>query len=154
MSASIRNMSLPEPDSGRSTGSSGSSRSAGGWDDSIADRFTFDASAISVDPRRSCSISSHAVAHGCSVLGIRAGAATGSGSVSVSGVNDKEEGWIAWETSFAPNRVCRVACNDDGSVVVASTAAGTVSLMSGRDGDVLATRRVYSIDGGKSRVER
>lgn len=35
--------------------------------------------------------------------------------------------------------------NADGSVIVASTAGGTVSLLRGSDGKVLATRRVYAI---------
>mmetsp|Transcript_26979 Transcript_26979/g.54545 ORF Transcript_26979/g.54545 Transcript_26979/m.54545 type:complete len:189 (-) Transcript_26979:225-791(-) len=174
MAASTRTMPLPEPDSGRSTGSSGTngSKSAGGWDDSIADRFTFDESAAaisSIDIRRSCSISSHAVAHGCSVLGIRTSvdsvvaeaaaegddaSASNVGGRSSSNTDDDEEeeqreDWVAWEASFEPNRVCRVASNSDGTVVVASTAAGTVSLMSGRDGGVLATRKVYSSSAGE-----
>ena len=167
-------MPLPEPDSGRSTGSSSSGgstgKSAGGWDDSIADRFTFDASAaISMDARRSCSVSSHAVAHGCSVLGIRtpdsadgddAAASSAGGRSSSAGSsgstdtdNEEREDWVAWEATFEPNRVCRVASNADGTVIVASTAAGTVSLMSGRDGGVLATRRVYSATGEGESIE-
>lgn len=139
-------MSLPDPDSGRSAGSSGSggSKSAkpvGGWE--WGDKFTFDASAISVDSRRSCSVSPHAVAHGCSVLGVKKSVGGGGG------IDGGDDDWIDWEASFEPNRVCRVASNDDGSVVVASTAAGTVSLMSGRDGGMLATRRVYSVEEGE-----
>jgi uncharacterized protein YciU (UPF0263 family) len=50
--------------------------------------------------------------------------------------------WMTWKTSFAPQQVCRVACNQDGSIIVASTDGGTVSLLRARDGKVLATRRV------------
>ena len=52
--------------------------------------------------------------------------------------------WVAWEATF-DHRVGRVASNADGTVVVASTAGGTVSLLRGSDGQVLATRRVYSV---------
>ena len=55
-----------------------------------------------------------------------------------------DQDWIAWEATF-DHRVCRVTSNADGSVVVASTAGGTVSLLRGSDGKVLATRRVYAV---------
>jgi hypothetical protein len=59
----------------------------------------------------------------------------------VCGISSKDD-WITWKTSFAPHKVCRVASNQDGSIVVASTDGGTVSLLRARDGTVLATRRV------------
>lgn len=66
----------------------------------------------------------------------------------VYGIDDKnDEKWTTWRTSFAPHHVCRVTSNQSGSIVVASTDGGTVSLMRGRDGKVLATRRVSNIEG-------
>ena len=49
-----------------------------------------------------------------------------------------------WKTSFAPHQVCHVASNHDGSVIVALTNGGNISLLRARDGQVLATRRVVS----------
>ena len=141
----LRSLPLPNPDSTTSVGSSRSTRSnAGGWDATVANdaRFNFDAaSALSADARRSCSVSPHAISHGCSVVGIRR---------NNNSDDDQEDGfgsdqdWIAWEATF-DHRVCRVTSNADGSVVVASTAGGTVSLLRGSDGKVLATRRVYAV---------
>ena len=81
------------------------------------------------------SICFHAMAHGSVVCGI------GSSS---------SEDWITWKTSFAPHKVYRVASNHDGSIIVAATDGGTVSLLRARDGKVLATRRV-SMSGGTHR---
>ena len=146
----LRSLPLPNPDSTTSAGSGRTTRSgAGGWDATVAhdEKFTFDAaSALSADARRSCSVSPHAISHGCSVVGIRR---TEDGSSNNSD-DDQDDGfgndrdWVAWEATF-DHRVCRVTSNADGSVVVASTAGGTVSLLRGSDGKVLATRRVYTV---------
>ena len=50
--------------------------------------------------------------------------------------------WISWKQSFAPYNVCRVKSNHDGSIIVCSTDAGTVALLRGIDGAVIATRKV------------
>ncbi len=47
-----------------------------------------------------------------------------------------------WSTSFAPHLVCHLASNHEGSIIVASTNEGNISLLRARDGQVLATRRV------------
>jgi hypothetical protein len=66
----------------------------------------------------------------------------------VYGVGDNsDENWTTWRACFAPHHVCRLASNQDGSIVVASTDGGTVSLMRGRDGKILATRRVSNTEG-------
>lgn len=49
---------------------------------------------------------------------------------------------LSWKTSLAPHRIHQVATNEGGSVVAATTDNGTVSILRGRDGRVLATRRV------------
>ncbi len=146
--------SLPLPDASSTTsGTTKAKAAAGGWDATVADRFDF--SQMSADARRSCSVSPHAVSHGCSVVGIRRrggddhsenGGEAG-GDDDDSEHNDpqrQQEEWVAWEANF-DHRVGRVASNADGTVVVASTAGGTVSLLRGSDGQVLATRRVYAV---------
>ena len=144
----LRFLPLPNPDSTTSVGSSRSTRSsAGGWDATVANdaRFNFDAaSELSADARRSCSVSPHAISHGCSVVGIRRTDGSGSDCSDDQGGFGGDQDWVAWEATF-DHRVCRVTSNADGSVIVASTAGGTVSLLRGSDGKVLATRRVYAI---------
>lgn len=78
------------------------------------------------------SLCSHAMAHGSFVYGID---------------SSSSDDWITWKTSFAPHQVCRVASNQDGSILVASTNGGTVSLLRARDGKILATRRVCTSEG-------
>jgi len=73
----------------------------------------------------------HAVAFGSFVYGLRKNAC-----------HSGENHWLTWKTSFAPYTVCRVCSNHDGSIVVCSTDAGTVALLRGLDGSVLATRKV------------
>jgi len=70
--------------------------------------------------------------------------ATSQGNI-VYGFKNSDRGedtdWILWHASL-PDKVCQVCSNKDGSIVAASTAAGTVSLLSGTDGTSLATRKV------------
>lgn len=84
------------------------------------------------------SLSSHAMAHGSCVYGI---------------VSSPSSDWITWKTSFAAHKVCRVASNHDGSIIVASTFGGTVSLLRAKDGKVLATRRVCSSEKAQRPAE-
>ena len=121
--ASLRNLPLPP-----ATAEEEKAKLVGGWDETIGDTKH-----SSSRPWERPSLSSHAMAHGSLVCGIRS--------------SSHGEDWITWKTSFAPHRVCRVASNHDGSIVVAATDGGTVSLLRGRDGRVLATRRVYTSEG-------
>mgnify|MGYP005843013703 CR=1 FL=1 len=84
---------------------------------------------------REPSLSSHAVAFGSFVYG-------------VSQSSSRVDSWVTWKTSFAPYRVCRVVSNHDGSIIVCSTDAGTVALLRGVDGSVLATRKVAVEEDG------
>ena len=79
------------------------------------------------------SISKHALAHEHTVCGI---ASTGMETP------PPNEQWIAWKTSLAPHRVCQVASNATGSLIAATLDNGTLSILRGTDGTVLATRRV------------
>ncbi|CAB9502935.1 expressed unknown protein [Seminavis robusta] len=72
-----------------------------------------------------------AVAFGSFVFGVRQ-------------TGQEGEPWLSWKTSFAPYNVRRVTSNRDGSIIACTTDAGTVALMRGIDGSVLATRRVTS----------
>ena len=94
----------------------------GGWDEQFGDE-----SWQSLSFR--ASIASHAVAHQTVVCGTN---------------NRNDEEWIAWTTSFAPHRVCRVANNNNGTIIAASLDNGVVSIMRGSDGVQLVTRRVAS----------
>ena len=49
---------------------------------------------------------------------------------------------IRWKTSLAPHRIHQIASNDDGTIIAATTNNGTVSILRGSDGKVLATRRL------------
>ena len=92
-----------------------------GWDETFDDRQKWQKSTFRA------SISSHAVAHKTIVCGT---------------VTRVDEEWITWKTSFAPHQVCRVASNLNGSIIAATMDNGTVSILRGSDGVVLATRRV------------
>ena len=140
----LRSLPLPDPSS-TTSGTTKARAAAGGWDATVADRFDF--GQLSADARRSCSVSPHAVSHGCSVVGIRRRGGDDHSENENDGEADGDCGsqeWVAWEANF-DHRVGRVASNADGTVVVASTAGGTVSLLRGSDGQVLATRRVYAV---------
>ena len=56
--------------------------------------------------------------------------------------NPQPEWKIGWKTSLAPHRIHQVASNSSGTVIAATTVNGTVSIMRGSDGKVLATRKV------------
>ena len=57
--------------------------------------------------------------------------------------DQSELGWkIRWKTSLAPHRVHKIASNPSGTIIAATTDNGTVSIIRGCDGRVLATRRV------------
>lgn len=94
-----------------------------GWDETIGNRSL---STVFRHWERP-SLCRHAMAHGSFVFGS----------------GDKDNTSIAWKTEFRPQRICRVASNADGSIVVASTNFGNVSLLRGRDGKVIATRKVH-----------
>jgi hypothetical protein len=51
---------------------------------------------------------------------------------------------VLWRRSFHPHLVKRVACNTARSIVAATMDNGTVSILKGMDGTVLATRRIGS----------
>jgi hypothetical protein len=94
-----------------------------GWDETIENSSISSSSSSSFQ----VSISRHAVAHQSVVCGLQA--ATPSN-------------WITWKTSLAPHRVCQVASNQDGSIIAASKDNGTISILRGSDGTIMATRRV------------
>lgn len=85
----------------------------------------------SLPKSREPSLTSHALASGSFVFGVKQ-----------MNRNRNDEPWTTWKTSFAPYRVCRVASNRDGSIIACSTDVGTVALLRGEDGSVLATRKV------------
>ena len=85
-----------------------------------------------VDETEESHLCSHAVSQGKTVYG------TNSAS--------EGEDWISWRTTL-DHPVGRLCSNDDGSIVVASTTAGTVSLLAGTDGTLLATRMVSKSQG-------
>jgi hypothetical protein len=58
------------------------------------------------------------------------------------GSQSEPERKIRWKTSLAPHRIQQIASNTSGTVIAATTDNGTVSIIRGRDGRVLATRRV------------
>ena len=49
---------------------------------------------------------------------------------------------IHWKTSLAPHRIQNITSNESGTIIAATTDNGAVSIIRGRDGRVLATRRV------------
>lgn len=50
--------------------------------------------------------------------------------------------WLGWKTSLAPHSVTQIVSNRDGTILAAATDGGTVSLLRGSDGKVIATRQV------------
>jgi hypothetical protein len=94
-----------------------------GWDATVLDQLNHQSAA-----RKSGAISGNAVAHGSNVTC----------------VSNNPESTVLWKKDFEPDRVGRVTSNSDGSIVAVSTNGGTIKLLRGRDGAVLATRRVSS----------
>jgi hypothetical protein len=105
-----------------------------GWDETIGDSNDNSNNNNKAWQEQRASMASHVLAHQTLVCGTLNTAATAA----------DPENWIAWTRSFAPHRVCRVTCNDSGTVVAATMDNGTVSILRGIDGTVLATRRIAS----------
>jgi hypothetical protein len=109
-----------------------------GWDEIMIDHPNNDLNASSAWHQSSQYelLTPHAVGHQSFVCGIEENV------VSKESNNSTGTGMsIRWRTSLAPNRILQVASNTTGSVVAATTDQGTVSILRGRDGKVLATRR-------------
>ncbi|KAI2500113.1 hypothetical protein MHU86_14380 [Fragilaria crotonensis] len=85
-----------------------------------------------VDGTEESLLCSHAMAQGKTVYGTTTAS--------------EGEDWISWRTTL-DHPVGQLCSNDDGSIVVASTTAGTVSLLAGKDGTLLATRMVSKSQG-------
>ena len=122
-----------------------------GWDETVADDDC-DSSSEADDVQRlhvqnAGSLTPHAMAHRCWIYGI---AETGScdkdyedDCVMTNKDTHKSQDWkIRWKTSLAPHRIQQVASNASGTIIAATTDNGTVSIIRGCDGRVLATRRV------------
>ena len=103
-----------------------------GWDETIADGSATEA----LQQRsyaRTKSLTPHAMAHQSWIFGIEE---------EDNSDNPQPEWKIGWKTSLAPHRIHQVASNSSGTVIAATTVNGTVSIMRGSDGKVLATRKV------------
>lgn len=59
-----------------------------------------------------------------------------------SGMEETDHLKIRWKTLLAPHRIFQIASNEDGSIIAATTDNGAISIIRGRDGKVLATRRL------------
>ena len=66
------------------------------------------------------------------------------GSFSSSSSHDHQDHACWTSRALAPHRVSRLTCTADGTILVATTNAGTVSLLRGTDGTVLTTQTVVS----------
>lgn len=97
--------------------------------------FTMSSSlaAIAVGRSMRTSIATHALAQEQSVFGLQT---SSSADTPTSNVH------LTWKTSLAPHRVCQVASNASGNLIAATLDNGTISILRGIDGSVLATRRV------------
>eukprot|EP00980_Cylindrotheca_fusiformis_P001960 scaffold443_cov125-Cylindrotheca_fusiformis.AAC.9 len=102
-----------------------------GWDETIGDQNN-----QVWQEQHGASMASHVFAHRTLVCATVPNVATAAAA--------NKDKWITWTRSFAPHRVCRVACNDSGTVVAATMDNGTVSILRGVDGTILATRRIAS----------
>ena len=128
----------------------------GSWENE-GNSISSDASAALKNPSQSqepheSSFCPHAVSFGSFVYGIRPSNKSAFGQThEIDCDADCDEGgpWISWKRSFAPYNVCRVTSNHDGSIIVCSTDAGTVALLRGIDGAVIATRKVALEEGNQ-----
>jgi hypothetical protein len=128
--ASVRDISLSLVDSDAANTNTYDEQSiVDGWDATVLDQLNHQSTARK-GGANNCSgtISGNAVAHGSNVTY----------------VSNNPESTVLWKKSFEPDRVGRVTSNSEGSIVAVSTDGGTISLLRGRDGTVLATRRVSS----------
>ena len=120
----------------------------GGWDETITMEWKEQHLRRNALPPPLCR---HATAFGSCVYGTVDSSLSSSRSNDNNGnQNNKNDSWLSWERSFAPHMVCRVESNADGSIVAVTTDGGTVSLLRGQDGSVLATRKI-SADRGIQR---
>ena len=90
---------------------------------------------------RVASISRHALAHECNVLGIQE--STGKEQKST-GFTDDESVFdqVKWETSFHPHQVQEVVSTYDGLIIAAATDDGSISLLNGMNGSLISTRKL------------
>lgn len=115
MTSSIRQLPLPYDEA----------NAVEGWDETIDDADSNNHARSSLRT----SLTPHAMAHEHLVCGI-----------ATSETSDTD--WLAWKTSLAPHRVSQVVSNACGSLIAATLDNGTISILRGVDGKVLATRRV------------
>jgi hypothetical protein len=117
------------------------SEPAFGWDETVADdecSSSSDAADVTntfqqrLHIQSGGSLTPHAMANRSWIYGI----------TEAEGSQSETERKIRWKTSLAPHRIQQIASNTSGTVIAATTDNGTVSIIRGRDGRVLATRRV------------
>eukprot|EP00977_Amphora_coffeiformis_P013566 scaffold3586_cov164-Amphora_coffeaeformis.AAC.17 len=92
----------------------------------------------------SCCLCPHALARKSQIYGrtIRRKKPKDSQNSNNSHIKYHDTTWLSWRTSLAPHCVAQIVSNHDGSILAAATDRGTVSLLRGSDGKVLATRQV------------
>lgn len=134
-----------------------------GWDETIADddkdcsAYGEDGTEISLNQRshsRATSLTPHAMAHKSWVFGIADdshdqvdGTRYDNSNYSDHNSTNPPKDWkIRWKASLAPHRIHQLVSNPSGTVIAAITDNGTVSILRGNDGRVLATRRVVFAD--------
>ena len=111
-----------------------------GWDETVADNDCDSSSeadggnTIRLNIQSTGSLTPHAMAHRSWVYGIS----------NTDEQNQTQDWKFRWKTSLAPYRIQQVASNASGTIIAATTDNGTVSIIRGCDGRVLATRRVIS----------
>ena len=126
-----------------------------GWDETVADDHddcdsSSEADAGNVFPQRlhsqsAGSLTPHVMAHRSWIYGIGSDSESDNndGDIMTSNDSNPSQEWkIRWKTSLAPHRIQQVASNASGTIIAATTDNGTVSIIRGCDGRVLATRRV------------
>ena len=117
------------------------SEPAFGWDETVADDecgSSSDAADVTntfqqrLHIKSGGSLTPHAMANRSWIYGI----------TEAEGSRSEPKQKVSWKTSLAPHRIQQIASNTSGTVIAATTDNGTVSIIRGRDGRVLATRRV------------